>query len=293
MIFFLKCNYLLYFAFLPRWPEMASAKQDASTSGAQYSGPRRLCCLDRCGPWQHLGQTGEEGPSPTSHWARVQSNWNGRGCIHARRHPLAPVHLTYAPCPPCAGRRHTAAYRKDEPGLRGKRTFVAATKSLEGPVTTEVPQGVRRLSASPAATANPSAAQGKPPVRAQSAGLVRKDPLPVDRAARVRSAGLSRRSQNGSEFVWGGLRIARDSSGRSIRAAESPMPWPAARDYPPSRDASGVPIDYALARYGGPLRSKPPEHPDVVKSRRNRAIASDPSYPNQAMRARNAGEIYY
>lgn len=204
-----------------------------------------------------------------------------------------PTGREFNPTGMVGGRRHTAAYRKDEPGLRGKRTFVAATKSLEGPVTTELPQGVRRLSASPAATANPSAAQGKPPVRAQSAGLVRKDPLPVDRAARVRSAGLSRRSQNGSEFVWGGLRIARDSSGRSIRAAESPMPWPAARDYPPSRDASGVPIDYALARYGGPLRSKPPEHPDVVKSRRNRAIASDPSYPNQAMRARNAGEIYY
>jgi len=217
----------------------------------------------------------------------------GRRELHQR-----PTGREFNPTGMVGGRRHNPAYAPSNPELRGKRTYVPRTKSLEGPTTAEVPRGVRRLQVEPAATANPSAAKEKdtpkPPVRAQSAGLTRKDDQ-QDKAARVRSAGLTRRSQNGGEFVWGGgLRVAKDGvTGRSLRSAETPMAWPKHYGYPPSHDASGAPIDYALEKYGGAFRTKPPEHPDVTKSRRNRAIASDKSYPNQNMRARNAGVMYY
>ena len=74
-------------------------------------------------------------------------------------------------------------------------------------------------------------------------------------------------------------------------APETPVAWPAHPRYPPDRDASGATIDYALSTYGGSLRAMGANHPDLLKSRWNRAHLN--SQPNQSMRSRHAGNTLY
>eukprot|EP00967_Tisochrysis_lutea_P006924 scaffold8287_cov36-Tisochrysis_lutea.AAC.5 len=100
-----------------------------------------------------------------------------------------------------------------------------------------------------------------------------------------------------------GVRVTYDTSaarwpgdcrgnGSLMRERTAPMAWPGARGYPASVDpVSGKIIDYANVKYGGNLSTKPPLHPDVVRSRES-AIAAE-TVPNESMKFRHAGEYYY
>lgn len=76
-------------------------------------------------------------------------------------------------------------------------------------------------------------------------------------------------------------------NGEPARTLEHPVAWPTFTGYPANTDQDGAPIDYAVSRYGGPIRSMPKPHPDLVSSRAHRQAASDPTQYNQSTRCRH------
>ena len=91
---------------------------------------------------------------------------------------------------------------------------------------------------------------------------------------------------------YGNRKVRVMSSGVPARSMETPVAWPAYAGYPPSVDpVSRKVIDYALTPHGGVFAVKPPLHPDVQQSHRNRLAAGIPPASYSAFR--HAGERYY
>ena len=91
---------------------------------------------------------------------------------------------------------------------------------------------------------------------------------------------------------YGNRKVKVMSNGMPQRSMETPVAWPTYAGYPPSRDpVSKRTIDYALHPHGNTFSMKPPLHPDVVQSHRNRLAASNP--PASYSSFRHAGERYY
>lgn len=152
-----------------------------------------------------------------------------------------------------------------------------------------IAHGVRHFHADhPPLSANPNnMASGERPPRAEGVRW-------SERA--YQTDGVFQRSERPSSLRpprGEGVRISRDPQGVPMRAKEMPIAWPAWPGYPPTRDAGGRAVDYALARYGGSFRGMPQEHADVRSSRQQRVVAADPKFVHQGMRCRHAGEYYY
>lgn len=188
----------------------------------------------------------------------------------------------------------------------GKRAYGSGIPGF-GSGCDERPGGVRRVQ-----TAQPSVARADPSSMGDCEVWTAKKAEGVRISARPRP--MWREGDQRWARIWcgnelaegagpGGVRIIRDDSeprwagdqrgrGTLVRDRATPMAWPGARGYPPSRDPiSGESVDYANKRYGGLLSTKAAPHLDVVKSR-IAALAAETA-PNQSMMFRGAGEYHY
>lgn len=185
----------------------------------------------------------------------------------------------YHPTGVLGGRLHLVQSIRDV-HPEGKRTF---TERQPDPTR---PAGVRRVVSEVASCANPNVGptSGLPP---HPEG---KRSYPAHHKAYRIYVGQELPHADRSE----GVAVTRDANGEALRSKNTPVAWPKWPGYPPNCNASGKHIDYALSKHEHRgFRAMPEEHPDLRRSRQNRLAAADPSYTNQQMRCRHAGEYSY